>query len=83
MNAPIFLDIEPCGAHVNRRFGGMYHIDIQNRKCAEQQTNVLAEAIRCSGTSVRIRAALRCSASQKMAAITLRSRCIGTPYVLP
>jgi hypothetical protein len=33
MNVAIFLDIEPCGAHVNRRFGGTYHLQLQATIC--------------------------------------------------
>jgi hypothetical protein len=34
----IFWDIAPCGPFMNRCFGGTYHLVLQDRKSAEQET---------------------------------------------
>jgi hypothetical protein len=40
MNVAIFWDIAPCSPYVNRCFGGTYHLRLQDRKSAEQETSV-------------------------------------------
>jgi hypothetical protein len=36
----IFGDIAPCSPYENRHFGGTYHLHLQCRKSAEQETSV-------------------------------------------
>jgi hypothetical protein len=40
MNVAIFWDIAPCSPYVNQRFGGTYHLYLQGKKSAEQETSV-------------------------------------------
>jgi hypothetical protein len=40
MNVAIFWDIQSCSPYVNRRFGGTFHLHLQGRKSAEQDTSV-------------------------------------------
>jgi hypothetical protein len=40
MNVAIFRDIVPCIPHMNRRFGGKYHLYLQGRKSTKQETSV-------------------------------------------
>jgi hypothetical protein len=40
MNVAIFWAIAPCSAYVNKRFGGTYHLHLQGRKSAEQETSL-------------------------------------------
>jgi hypothetical protein len=42
MKIAIFWDIPPCSPYLNQRFGGMYHLHLQGRKSAEQETSVRA-----------------------------------------
>jgi hypothetical protein len=35
-------DIGVCNPYMNRRFGGTYHLHLQGRKSAEQETSVRA-----------------------------------------
>jgi hypothetical protein len=43
-NVIVFWDISPCSPYVNRRFGGTYHLHLQGRKSAEQETSVYQRA---------------------------------------
>jgi hypothetical protein len=52
MNAANFCDIAPCSPYVNRRFGGKYHIRLQNQKSEEQETGVQQVARQKSGGDV-------------------------------
>jgi hypothetical protein len=36
----MFWDKTPCSPYVNLRFGWTYHLHLQGRKSAEQETNV-------------------------------------------
>jgi hypothetical protein len=45
MEAPIFWDIAPCSPYIKRRFGGMYHLHLQGKITAEQETSVLADGL--------------------------------------
>jgi hypothetical protein len=40
MITAIFRDIAPCSPYMNRRFGGTYHLHLQGRISAEQETSV-------------------------------------------
>jgi nitrate reductase gamma subunit len=40
MNAAIFWDVAPWIPYMIRRFGGVYHLHLQSRKWAEQETSV-------------------------------------------
>jgi hypothetical protein len=42
MKVPIFCDIEPCSPYINQRFVGTYHVYLQGRKLADQETRELA-----------------------------------------
>jgi hypothetical protein len=39
MKHGIFWDITPCSQYMNRGFGGTYHLYLQGRKSAEQETS--------------------------------------------
>jgi hypothetical protein len=39
-NVAIFRDSAPSSPYVNRRFGGMYHLHLRDRKSDEQETSV-------------------------------------------
>jgi hypothetical protein len=39
MKYALFWDIEPCSPYMSRRFGGLYHLHLQGRKSAEQDTS--------------------------------------------
>jgi hypothetical protein len=57
MKNAVFWDVAPIRYCVNRRFGGMYRLHLQNIKIREQGTSVsrwlqLMEAIYSSETSV-------------------------------
>jgi hypothetical protein len=39
MKTAIFWDIAPCSPYTNRRFGGTYHLHLQSRKSAEEETS--------------------------------------------
>jgi hypothetical protein len=43
MKIVIFLDIASCSPYMNRRFEGKYHLHLQGRKSAEQETSVRAD----------------------------------------
>jgi hypothetical protein len=61
MNAAIFWDIAQCNPYVNRLFGGTYHLHIQGRKSAEQETRAqqVVRLIPSSETSIHIRTTQR------------------------
>jgi hypothetical protein len=40
MNVAIFNDLALCSLYVNRRWRGMYHLHIQHRKSAENETRM-------------------------------------------
>jgi hypothetical protein len=40
MIAAILWDMSACITHVNRRFGGKYHLHVRGRKSAEQETSL-------------------------------------------
>jgi hypothetical protein len=40
MNIVIFWDVTQCSPHVKLRFGGKYHLHLQGRKLADQETTV-------------------------------------------
>jgi hypothetical protein len=40
MNVTILWDIAPCSPYVNRRFKGTYHLHLQGRKSAGQETSI-------------------------------------------
>jgi hypothetical protein len=40
INVVIFWDISQCNPYANRLFGGKYHLHLQGRKLAEQETIV-------------------------------------------
>jgi hypothetical protein len=42
MKVAIFWDISQCSLHMNQRFGGTYHLHLQDKKSAEQETYVPA-----------------------------------------
>jgi hypothetical protein len=50
MNIASFWDRVQCNLYVNRRFGGTYHLQLQDRKSAEQETSVqqAARLVSCS-----------------------------------
>jgi hypothetical protein len=42
MKTAIFWDIALCSPYMNRRFEGTYHLHLQGRKSAKQQTSMKA-----------------------------------------
>jgi hypothetical protein len=52
MDVAIFWNIAQCSPYVNRRFGETYHLHIQGRKLAEQETSLQHVA---SNNSVQLR----------------------------
>jgi hypothetical protein len=42
MKVVFFWDTAPCSPYVNRCFRGTYHLHLQGRKSAEQETSLLA-----------------------------------------
>jgi hypothetical protein len=42
LKVAILWDIEQCRPYMNHRFGGKYHLHLQERKTAEQETIVIA-----------------------------------------
>jgi hypothetical protein len=45
MKVAIFCDIAQCIPHVKQSFGGTYHLHLQGRKSAEQETSGLVWVI--------------------------------------
>jgi hypothetical protein len=46
----IFWHIAPSGLYMNQRFGGTYHLRLQDRKSAEQETSMPQVARHCLAT---------------------------------
>jgi hypothetical protein len=40
VNVAVFWEIAPCSLYVNRCFGGTYHVYLNGRKSAEQETGL-------------------------------------------
>jgi hypothetical protein len=52
MNIAIFWVMAPCSSCVNRCFGRKYHLSLQGRKSAEQETSVQQVARQCFAYTV-------------------------------
>jgi hypothetical protein len=72
MNDTIFWDMAPLCLYVNRRFGGIYHLNLQGKKSAEQEISLQHVARQ---NSVRRYIAEDVNIIHVCLAISLRSSC--------
>jgi hypothetical protein len=85
LTAVIFCCITPCSLYMNQRFGGMYHLYLQCRKSAEQETSMLGDYTKLSWFPTQKMEAIGSSEtwdhvpsiSQKMATFSIDFHCMS------